>query len=73
LRGHLAIQRRLHGGLKFHGNGAILPNDGEPRPGEALYFAADGRDLVTSPVERVERPTKRLVDAYPDEPPSTRR
>jgi hypothetical protein len=45
------------------------------QPGEALYFAADGRDLVTSPVERVDRPSKSLVAAYPEppEPPPTRR
>jgi hypothetical protein len=75
LQGHLAVKRRLHGGLKFFGNGAIVPNPGEPQPGEALYFAADGRDLVTSPVERVDRPAKALVAAYPEppEPPPTRR
>jgi len=75
LQGHLAVRRRLHGGLKFFGNGAIVPNDGDPQPGEALYFAADGRDLVTSIVERVDRPAKALVAAYPQvpEPPPTRR
>jgi hypothetical protein len=70
LPGHLAIKRRLHGGLKFFPNGAIVPNAGEPRPGEALFFAADGRDLVTSPLERVDRPAKVLVEAYPEPPPS---
>ncbi|MBX3201415.1 MAG: hypothetical protein KF850_39445 [Labilithrix sp.] len=75
LPGHLAIERRLHGGLKFFPNGAIVPNAGDPRPGEALYFAADGRDLVTSPLERVDRPAKRLVEAYPapPRPPATSR
>ena len=76
LPGHLAVKRRLHGGLKFFPNGAIVPNPGDPRPGEALYFAAEGRDLVTSPLERVERPTKVLVEAYPEPPqlpPTSRR
>jgi hypothetical protein len=75
LPGHLAIKRRLHGGLKFFPNGAIVPNAGDPRPGEALYFAADGRDLVTSPLERVDRPAKVLVEAYPEppQPPPTSR
>lgn len=68
LPGHLAVQRRLHGGIKFFPNGAIVPNPGEIRAGEALYFAADGRDLVTSPVERIDRPAKRLVEAYPEPP-----
>ena len=69
LQGHLAVRRRLHGGLKFFPNGAIVPNDGDVRPGEALYFAADGRDLVTSPVERIDRPAKAMVAAYPEPPP----
>ncbi len=67
LRGHLALRRRIHGGLKFYLNGAIVPNPGEPAPGEALYFATDGRDLVTSPLEKVERPPRELVAAYPDD------
>ena len=70
LQGHLAVKRRLHGGLKFFPNGAIVPNPGDPRPGEALYFAAEGRDLVTSPVESIERPPRRIVEAYPEPPPS---
>jgi hypothetical protein len=65
LNGHLALRRRVHGGLRFFLNGAIIPNPGEPRPGEAIYFADDGRDLVTSPLERVERPAKELVARYP--------
>jgi hypothetical protein len=65
LHGHLALRRRIHGGLKFFMNGAIVPNMGEPKPGEALYFAYEGRDLVTSPLEAVERPAKNIVAAYP--------
>ena len=65
LHGHLALRRRIHGGLKFYLNGAIVPNAGEPRVGEALYFASGGRDLVTSPLEGVERPSKAIVEAYP--------
>jgi hypothetical protein len=65
LHGHLALARRVHGGLRFFTNGAIAPNPGEPLPGESLYFATDGRDLVTSPVEQIERPCKELMTAYP--------
>jgi hypothetical protein len=64
LQGHLALRRRIHGGLKFFLNGAIIPNPGEPQVGEALYFASDGRDLVTSPLEAIERPSKELTGAY---------
>jgi hypothetical protein len=69
LHGHLALRRRIHGGLRFFLNGAIVPNAGEPRPGEAIYFAYDGRDLVTSPLEAVERPAKDVVAAYPSVSP----
>jgi hypothetical protein len=65
LQGHLALQRRLQGGLKFFMNGAMVPNPGTPRTGESLFFAAHGRDLVTSPIERVDRPERALVKAYP--------
>jgi hypothetical protein len=65
LHGHLALRRSVHGGIKFFPNGAIAPNPGEPRPGESLYFASGERDLVTSPLERIERPSKALTQAYP--------
>jgi hypothetical protein len=65
LHGHLALRRRVHGGLRFFLNGAIVPNPGEPREGEALYFASEGRDLVTSPIEKIDRPSKEMTEAYP--------
>ena len=70
LHGHLALRRRVHGGIKFYLTGAIVPNPGEPRTGEALFFSSEGRDLVTSPLEGVERPSKSLVAAYPDAAPA---
>jgi hypothetical protein len=73
LEGHLALRRRVNGGLRFFSNGGIAPNGGDPQPGESLYFASDAKDpeaqrsreLVTSPLESVERPPRALVDAYP--------
>ncbi len=65
LPGHLALHRRVQGALKFFDNGGIAPNTGDPRPGESLYFASDGRDLVTSPLEGVERPDPEVVNGYP--------
>ncbi|MGD0528353.1 MAG: hypothetical protein ABSE49_24670 [Polyangiaceae bacterium] len=65
LHGHLALRRRVHGGIKFSRDGGIAPNAGEPRPGESLYFASEGRDLVTSALESVERPPREVVSAYP--------
>jgi hypothetical protein len=65
MHGHLALSRRIYGGLRFFPAGGIEANPGEPRPGESLYFASAGRDLVTSPLESVKRPSKELVRAYP--------
>jgi hypothetical protein len=65
LHGHLALRRRVHGGIKFSRDGGIAPNAGEPRAGESLYFASEGRDLVTSALESVERPPREVVSAYP--------
>lgn len=65
LHGHLAIHRRVEGGLKFFDNGMIAPNPGEPRPGESLYFTGDGRELVTSPLEGTARPSVETVSGYP--------
>lgn len=65
LHGHLALHRRVQGGIRFFHSGGLSANAGDPRPGESLYFASEGRDLVTSPLESVERPSKELVGAYP--------
>ena len=46
-------------------NGALVPSPGEPKIGEALFFGEGGRDLITSPLERVERPHREVVAEYP--------
>lgn len=65
LPGHLALRRQLFGSLRFFMNGALLPNPGEPKVGEALFFGEGGRDLITSPLQSVERPTPETVAEYP--------
>ncbi|MET0594415.1 MAG: hypothetical protein ABW133_17060 [Polyangiaceae bacterium] len=65
LPGHLALRRQLFGGLRFFMNGALLPNPGEPEVGEALFFGEGGRDLITSPLQGVARPTRETVAEYP--------
>jgi hypothetical protein len=65
LRAHLALQNRVHGGIRFSRNGGILPNPGFPKIGESLFFHAAGRDLVTSPITSVERPQRDVVSTYP--------
>ena len=67
LQSHLAVQRRLSGGVKYQANGTAIPS-GEPGIGEALYFATDGRELVTSLCSSIERPERAIVKAYPSAP-----
>ncbi len=62
---HVALFRSVSGSLKFLSNGAIRPNMGHPRKGEALFFATGGRNLITSTLLEVQRPKKKAVDSYP--------
>ena len=64
LPGHLALRRSLFGSIRFFMNGSMLPHPGEPHIGEALFFVDGARDLVTSPLVRIERPEKELVSKY---------
>jgi len=64
LPSHLAIGRRLSGGVHFHKNGAAVPVCDLPSVGEALYFADDGRELITSTVCSLERPSRDVLPRY---------
>ena len=66
---HLALQLKCEGGVRFFGNGAVIPTLDTPQVGEALYFSysspcGDERQIVTSRVEEIDRPSKRDVTAY---------
>lgn len=65
LSSHLAVRRRLTGGVRFHRNGTAVPSFEPPKVGEALYFGDDGRELLTSLLCSVERPPKDVVQSYP--------
>jgi hypothetical protein len=66
LPSHLALERRLTGGVRLLRNGTAIPVLESPNVGEALYFAEEeGRELITSKLCGVERPEKRLVSQYP--------
>lgn len=68
---HLAVNRRLTGGVRVVANGTAIPIDGEPAVGEAIYFGDGGRDLVTSTICSIERPSLEAVQSYPDPSIST--
>lgn len=65
LRAHLALKQRVHGGLKFSRQGGIHATVGLPDIGESMFFHAEGRDLVTSPVLSIDRPGRAIVSRYP--------
>ena len=64
LDSHLAVDRKLAGGIRFLENGTAIPSGEDPRVGEALYFDDDGRELITSVLASIERPSKKLVASY---------
>lgn len=67
--GHLAVELKVEGGVRFFDNGAVVPSLAEPAPGDAMYFtyqteSGQPRQLITSRIEAVERPTKKEVLTY---------
>lgn len=64
LEGHLAIGRRLSGGVRLADNGRPVPVPEGPSVGEALYFSEGGRELITSRLCTVERAPRDLVEQF---------
>ena len=67
---HIALNLPMEGGVRVYSNGAVLPSMGEPRVGDAIYFARkltsnDDHQIVTSRLESIGRPPKRDVLMYP--------
>lgn len=61
---HPAVGRSLAGALRWLRDG-LMPHTGTPTAGDAIYFREGDRDLITSKVERVERPSREIVSSYP--------
>jgi hypothetical protein len=61
---HYAINLPVAGAIRFFESGAMTANRVMPQIGESMYFDAQGRDLVTSPVVSVERPRPVDLMAY---------
>jgi hypothetical protein len=67
---HMALNLKVEGGVKILSNGTMVPNIENPAVGDAIFFNrvdVDGieRQIVTSRVERIDRPSKRDVMLYP--------
>jgi hypothetical protein len=64
LDSHLAIQRKIAGGVRFFQNGSAIPLSETPAVGEALYFEEGGQELITSVLASIERPPREVVAGY---------
>lgn len=64
LEGHLAIGRRLSGGVRLLDNGVAVPVPQGPALGEALYFSEGGRELITSTLCSVQRAPREVVEEH---------
>lgn len=67
---HIALNLKLEGGVRIYPNGAMIPNLANPGVGDAIFFTHQGsegeaKQIVTSRLEKVDRPPKRDVLLYP--------
>ena len=67
---HLALHLKLQGAVRINPNGVVIPEPQNARIGSPIYFTQvdeEGmeRQIVTSRVERIERPEKTTVIQYP--------
>jgi hypothetical protein len=62
---HVALQRKLSGSVSFSDQGDLFPHARPPSVGDALYFAADGVDVITSTLTDVSRPLPQTIATYP--------
>jgi hypothetical protein len=62
---HVALQRTLSGCVSFTPKGEVHPKPVPPAVGDALFFATDGADVITSVLTAVARPLPQTVAAYP--------
>jgi len=70
LPSHLAVGRRLTGAVRLMPNGTPIPTDRGPGVGESLYFGDEGRDLITSRLDAVQRPPRNALECYADHEPA---
>lgn len=62
---HAALSRTLTGSVRFTTNGDVHPTSGPPTVGDALFFAAQGTDVITSALTEVSRPSPQTIASYP--------
>lgn len=60
--GHEALRRRVSGAIRFFETGGVGAVPSLPDVGQSLYF--EGAQLVTSPVVKIERPPRYVLNHY---------
>lgn len=65
LQAHLAVNRKLTSGLRVNRGGTALPTGEPPSIGDSLYFGDEERDLITSVLCAIERPSRDVIAEYP--------
>ena len=63
--GHVALRRALSGCVKFTHSGEVQPKTEPPEVGDALFFATEGADVITSVLTAVGRPLPQTISSYP--------
>jgi hypothetical protein len=65
---HPALGKHITGGLRFNQKGGIesATTGTNPRLGDQVCFETDvdGRSVITSPLDAIERPPKNVVKTY---------
>lgn len=64
LAAHMAANRRLEKAVRFAPDGRVTEVRELPGVGDCLYFSYEGRELITSPVEVVNRTQRELVESF---------
>ena len=62
---HVALSRTLSGSVRFTTSGDVQPTSGPPGVGDALFFATNGTDVITSALTEVARPSPQTIASYP--------
>lgn len=63
--GHVVLQRSLSGSVRITPAGEVQPKSEPPQVGDALFFATDGADIITSLLTAVGRPLPQTISSYP--------
>ena len=65
LADHPALGHKVLGFLRRLPNGELVPDLSGPEVGDAVWIEQGARGLITSAIERVDRPAREVIERYP--------